>query len=700
MKANVRVGADDKPSIFGASEDEMGIQRLPNYSWDQHMTGRNQRAKGFESLETVASLITNMGPQAWTSHTNFYNFKPYATIHSRDDGSNYINGATVDLNSFTNQDILTIATTLSNAYPKVADKYSAGFRWLQFAANLREYLNPDLLPVNEDVPAGSSPYGLYDSPARPYRIIGHHRMPLINEVTLQTTIRYLDFDPLDPSKFRFIVTNSVSVELANLWSDPPWSAAGGGYQIVLSRLPTLTVSNVVAGSFSEGKVIPWAISAGSQGGDSWVNIPVSGGMPSSTFRTFDRAIVAGGGATVFHASFPTQGYQGVALSRFPAVSIPIHVAFSNLNGSGRLIDYANIEFHVQQRGNAGTPILPASGGPPPEPNSSLAFTISSNKVIVAPGDPRLNHAPSLWAYSSVRTTNNWNRDSALGRVFQPETNTYAWQESNDFTQFFLEGGYFNRAGRISDPQVGPMESIAELGLLSTGFEDPAHMWTSLKLYGDGNKNPSVADSEDYMLLDYVRVTNSTARARLNFNTSKEFDAPGTGALKGAGVFRSLFLNAAIPTNADLKSGSDPSRNYQKVQFIESGPGRSLHYKIGSNIIAFAQASGPYRSIGHFLQRNSNDLSDATAMATPPPNNFEKQNTDWKREGILRSVVGHMTFRGHQFTVFSLGQSLRVVRGQTNVLAEAMMETIVERVPWSGGAQPVYYRPLYCRFLYE
>lgn len=49
--------------------------------------------------------------------------------------------------------------------------------------------------------------------------------------------------------------------------------------------------------------------------------------------------------------------------------------------------------------------------------------------------------------------------------------------------------------------------------------------------------------------------------------------------------------------------------------------------------------------------------------------------------------------GYQFTIFALGQSVQVAQGRTNVVAEAMVEMVVERVPWPGGAQPAYYRTL-------
>jgi len=90
----------------------------------------------------------------------------------------------------------------------------------------------------------------------------------------------------------------------------------------------------------------------------------------------------------------------------------------------------------------------------------------------------------------------------------------------------------------------------------------------------------------------------------------------------------------------------------------------------------------------------------SAMANPPADNFETQNTDWKREGLLRGSVGHMTFKGQQFNIYAPGQSLQVARGETNVTGEAMIEAVVARTLSPGSTPPIYYRPLYFRYLSE
>ena len=167
------------------------------------------------------------------------------------------------------------------------------------------------------------------------------------------------------------------------------------------------------------------------------------------------------------------------------------------------------------------------------------------------------------------------------------------------------------AATRGDDETSPSNRRARFRCrFSIGFDNPAHMWTSLKLYGDGNR--AGPDSEDYMLLDYLVATNDTGRARLNFNTTKEFSPPGDGeqsSPRGKGVFRSMYLNSVIPTNAYLRG---PDR-YQYVKRIEP----RLNYKIGSNIIAVGQANGPYRSLGQFLQLHANGVGLANVSDGQP-----------------------------------------------------------------------------------
>ncbi|MEI8313025.1 MAG: hypothetical protein WCH98_19940 [Verrucomicrobiota bacterium] len=87
------------------------------------------------------------------------------------------------------------------------------------------------------------------------------------------------------------------------------------------------------------------------------------------------------------------------------------------------------------------------------------------------------------------------------------------------------------------------------------------------------------------------------------------------------------------------------------------------------------------------------------------NNTATNTTDRRVEGIARSLVHKITTHGNQFSIFSLGQALKVVNGKTNVVGEAYMQAVYERAPLydeatgaitngSSGAPPM--RQLYLR----
>jgi hypothetical protein len=100
--------------------------------------------------------------------------------------------------------------------------------------------------------------------------------------------------------------------------------------------------------------------------------------------------------------------------------------------------------------------------------------------------------------------------------------------------------------------------------------------------------------------------------------------------------------------------------------------------------------GPYYSLSQFLSLNTNLVIAQGDYA----------DTDWQKESIFRSLANSVTFRGEQFTIFGLGQSLKEVRGKFEVTGEASIQAVVERVekpPTMAGPQ-VDYRILYYRNL--
>jgi hypothetical protein len=144
--------------------------------------------------------------------------------------------------------------------------------------------------------------------------------------------------------------------------------------------------------------------------------------------------------------------------------------------------------------------------------------------------------------------------------------------------------------------------------------------------------------------------------------------------------------ASFPTNALLTN---------VPVYLPLGP--TVASQIASNIVANGMMSGPYRSIGHFIQLNPDLLSSAVVTT----NYTVSQTNDIRREGPIRSVLDALTVRGEQFTIFGLGQSLKSVQGQLKVTGESYQQTVVERVKSiNGSSTGVYYRTLYHRAIEE
>jgi hypothetical protein len=96
---------------------------------------------------------------------------------------------------------------------------------------------------------------------------------------------------------------------------------------------------------------------------------------------------------------------------------------------------------------------------------------------------------------------------------------------------------------------------------------------------------------------------------------------------------------------------------------------------------------------------------------PNETNPANSTTDYRIESLVRTLQQRVTSRGFQFSVFSLGQSLQVVKTgetfKTNVIGESYFQAVWERAPKhdtngiisnasSGGAPPL--RLLYMREL--
>jgi hypothetical protein len=225
---------------------------------------------------------------------------------------------------------------------------------------------------------------------------------------------------------------------------------------------------------------------------------------------------------------------------------------------------------------------------------------------------------------------------------------------------------------------GPMQNITELGSIPIQSYMASNMWRTLKFYGNGN---GIVGQEDYQILDHLRA-GPRVRARVNINTTKE--NPQTGQ----GVLTSLLESATIAS----RNNAADFANYRTLKSIseESAPSRNLASAMASNIVAQGQAVGGYYSFAQFLSLNTNlFISDASLG-----------DTDWQKESIIRSLANSISFRGEQFVIYGMGQSLREVHGTLEVTGEAYIQAIVDRVERTdqGGGLRVDYPYRYYRNL--
>ena len=628
-------------SEWGA-EDSFMLNGLPGDVRTVNIDNLNQARRLGADSETVETAIGMMSdPLNPFVRTNALIVKLYATAYSHDSDSNFMGNPKLNLIPLAQSNITQIADAVSNAYPKVADKYSINTAdagsWLAFAANLKEYMNTNSnsQPTNENLSIISS----YDG--KPYKVIGRSYNPFINEFGMETSV---SFDSQSGGSNFFSITNRLYVELFNIWGDKCNYMTSD--KIEISELPQIraySVTNGLLGSLAD-TTIRWG---GGGTGATNGNVNLSGSISAFTNVT---GIRERGGAF----NFPTNEYQGLIISNAQSAQ-PVYLAYSNTAG---LIDYAYINMEYPSLGTIASPILPTVG------DSTFVLT---NKAVILPGDPRINHEPQLWTYAPI-TSNDFNKDFANASLFRPDLG----MDQDDLNDIINnQRGFWQRAGKSVSGNRNPIDNAAEIGTISLGWNTTNGMWRTLKFYGDGRK--TATDDEDYKILDYITATNRPW-SKINLNTAKE-DKPSVGGDSASGTLSTFIKHGAIPTDVGCTNWNN----------MASELGDDFPYLITTAIVNHVQNDRPYRSIGEFLEINTNMLERGDYI------------TDFTREAPLRGLINYMTTRGEQFAIYSLGQRIQVVQGKTNVLGEAMIETVVERVQTSGG---IYYRPVHHRLLSE
>jgi len=611
MKMNIKAGGVTL-ATYGSSEQEMCISNLPYFGPNEGTNVVNGRSGGLETLNTLREFGVSNQDQ-------FNQIKFYSTIYSLDSGSNYMGLTPTNVNSFSNMTVVQITNALSSLCPAVAQKYSSE-EWMQFAANLREWINPGIVPKDDGISVSSA--GL------PIPLIGRNRAPLINEATFSFSV--LRSQNGGGPNQNVDVTNIVQVELFNLYSTnytlPPTA------RLIITNLPQTVYNNTTNFAADPFHNVT----------NTWnMVVPISGFVSAYSAKTFALTNVA---------SRPTpESTNGNTGAYIVAPGGIAKLYFTTNSDTVGLIDVAYVNVPAQQVGSLVAPVLPPMAGTQGT-NSSVNF------AIVSPGDPKIIKSTNMWT-AVVQTTN------AFNPTYQPDqapSSSYKG-DSNSTTRLASDGGFFFRNG--------PMQSIAEIGQIPIQALTTTNMWRTIKLYGDGNSTNLNLSNQDYVLLDFLTV-GSAPRAKVNVNTTKEYMTGSNG------VLTTLFTGASIPTNAYGTNGC-----FIALPFPQA-------FLFASNIVQQAQVNGPYKSISQFIFTNQNLFSTASMSGA------SIQETDWRREGPLRSIANALTTHGEQFSIYSIGQSLQNVqiRGVTNVvLGTSISQTVVERPGVATGAA---YRIIY------
>lgn len=332
---------------------------------------------------------------------------------------------------------------------------------------------------------------------------------------------------------------------------------------------------------------------------------------------------------------------------------PVNVNFANSGTMTNLWGTTNggafyrLEFTVMPARSASTISIPLTVG---------MATVTTNKLYNAtvgtPGDPRVAFGPGDWSTAA---------SSTLVPPFQNITYQpgFAGGDGNSTTYLVAgeDGGFpfMNRA----------FPSAGFLGVVSC----PTNAWMTLKMYGDGysNFNASVR-IPDWALLDIFTASPVTPGGRvagkINVNTLRDLVANTTQE----GALAALLMDAQVNPSGQLTYG-----------------GTTL-----KSVVTNLMAGVPYMSIG--------DLASRVGCFTNPPG--INTDTDWRREAVIRSIANNVTVRGSQFSIWALGQNISIVRGQTNVLGEAMAQAVVDRVELTDSISVtgVTWRVRFFRFL--
>ena len=659
-----------------------------------------------------------------------------ATIYSKEDERSYATGKQrYDLLRFypnaTTNTINEFLTAISdnypgtNSYPSFNNKYDMN----SFAATLYTAVQYPGLP---------NMAGLEPARAMPASVIYSRALPLLNEVTLRAEVvndsgTGTNYFPPGTNTVRFYT--DIELIVLSTVQNTPWHYDWGATLTDTSKFKVeveLSTNSVFSTVFTNQFTNTITMTPTT---NNWFKYPIYGtngvisyytngicfGPTNSTFST-NNAIA------VLSATNARTNYNTNTEWSYPT-NVTVKIYFNS-------VLYQSISFAPAVTANTTyTPI------------TNMTNTIY-HMVAQPRGDLGFRGDPRFWTYTNNFFTNSVvsgpmtnstnNPDTSLG-IANPKWNISGYTNATNSPDLTPPDLYFYEQDRgipqhAGDKAWGFGPSLAGVGWIGeipiTTKTGEILTWSTPRLWGDGRELVNGTKyPPDWLLMDCVHMsafpqvpqfTGSTnlvysSFGKININTLKSFfqvargspnqsdtildsvtvDSKTVDFRQGSGSGAGLFYNSAW-TRTGFNSGVT---NMIVNQNASDNP-YTTHFGFLAALITNTMPSIPYHpSSGWWPAPIPTNTGASIYTAT--------NTTDRRIEGIVRSLVHKLTTHGNQFSIFSLGQALKVVNEKTNVVGEAYLQSVYERAPLydettgaitngSSGAPPM--RQLYLREL--
>ncbi len=308
-------------------------------------------------------------------------------------------------------------------------------------------------------------------------------------------------------------------------------------------------------------------------------------------------------------------------------------------------------------------------------------------------DPRLNQHPGDWAQVSRNSfgqkNSRWSAGkSPLGVVPEQDTDNGLISDASLYMPPPKGVKFLRPDGTYDDNTVGRVQSVAELGFISTGYEScskylgvaipPGVPWRTLRFQPSASGTSVVPDwaimdlftapiSSPNQYNKYVYAPHDTSfGGRVNLNSRAEpFGLPRTAPL-------AAVLQNATYDFTDLTKKVSPS----------------TATTIADNIFSRTLATGG-KQYGYAAGYDSpGEVVEMKGVA----------DGGEKSEELVRQIANLVTARGNVFAVYTVGQAIKQTpSGKLTVTAEQRTQAVVERYLDSTNNQvrfaPVYFRNL-------